>query len=115
MFCSMLVLAPLQRRLFWNIVSVLVTGLNTASLPTCACDCAEHCLATDTLACEKGSAPLSRSRFCCVARNVIRMAKRWNIRSDGVCVVCRRVCDSDHMHLAHHQEFHHSLPPSFQL
>ena len=36
----------------------------------CACDWAEHCFATDMLACEKGSAALSRSRTCCVPRNV---------------------------------------------
>ena len=62
-------------------------------------DKGEHCLATDMLAHEKGSAPSSQSRTCCVARNVShRMAKRWNIRSDGVLrrVPWHRVRDADH-------------------
>ena len=53
---------------------------------------AEQCLATDMIAHETGSAPSSQCQTCCVARNVShRMAKRWNIRSDGVCVVCRGI------------------------
>ena len=34
MVSSKSALDPLQRRFLWNMVSVLVTGLNTASLPT---------------------------------------------------------------------------------
>ena len=62
----------------WNMTGVLVTWMNTASLPTCS------------LTRKKGSAPSSQPRTSCVARNVShRMAKRWNIRSDEVHVVCR--------------------------
>ena len=71
----------------WNMTGILVTT-------------DEHGLATDMLAHEKGSAPSSQSRTCCVARNVShRMAKRWNIRSDGVSrrAPWHRVCDADHM------------------
>ena len=53
---------------------------------------AEQCLATDVLAHETGTAPSSQCQTCCVARNVShRKAKRWNTRSDGVCVVYRGI------------------------
>ena len=43
----------------------------------CSCNLDEQGLATDMLACEKGSAPSLQPRTCCVPRNVSHcMAKR---------------------------------------
>ena len=59
----------------WNMTGVLVTWMNTASLPTCSLTRKEAHLRHDL-------------EHVCVARNVShRMAKRWNIRSGGVSVV----------------------------
>ena len=64
---------------FWNSPSTLVTRMNTASQPTCSLTRKEAHFRHD----------LEHVR---VARNVShRMAKRWNIRSDGVSVVCRGI------------------------
>ena len=70
----------------------------------CSCNFDEHGLATDMLACEKGSAPSSQPRTCCVPRRVSDcMAKRdatrmeqtfrWSVRR----APWLRVCDADHM------------------
>ena len=59
----------------WNMTGILVTRMNTASLPTCSLTRKEAHLRHN----------LEHVR---VARNVShRMAKRWNIRSGGVSVV----------------------------
>ena len=63
----------------WNMTGIFVTS-------------AEQCLTTDLIAHETGTGPSSQCQTCCVARNFShRMAKSWNIRSDGVCVVCRGI------------------------
>ena len=63
----------------WNMTSILATR-------------AEQCFATDMIAHETGTASSSQCQTCCVARNFgHRMAKWWNIRSDGVCVVCHGI------------------------
>ena len=63
-----------------NMTSILATGAKT--LPRYRHDRLH----------ETGTAPSSQCQTCCVARNVShRKAKRWNIRSDGVCVVCRGI------------------------
>ena len=63
----------------WNTPSILVTRMNTASLPICSLARKEAHLRHNL-------------EHVCVVRNVShRMAKRWNIHSDEVHVVCRGI------------------------
>ena len=50
----------------------------------------EHCLATDVLAHARQEPDLRHNVKHVVSRatSATAMAKRWNIRSDGVCVSC---------------------------